>query len=256
MDLTTALGIVIAAASVLGGQVLEGGHVSSIIQATAFIIVIGGTIGAICVQNPLAVVLRGIRLLSFALFEPKINAKQTIMQLVELSNVARKAGLLALEGKLKELRDPFLNKGVQMIVDGTEPKVIRDILEAEVEHHEEENLAAAKIWESAGGYAPTVGILGAVLGLIHVMENLADPSKLGSGIATAFVATVYGVGSANLLFLPIGNKLKYRIKQQTMLRAMMIEGLIGLAQGENPRLLQEKLECRLPEGERHGQGKK
>lgn len=256
MDLTTALGIIIATASILGGQVLEGGHVSSIIQATAFIIVIGGTIGAICVQNPLAVVIRGVRLLSLALFEPKINAKQTIAQIVELANVARKAGLLALEGKLKELRDPFLRKGVQMIVDGTEPKVIRDILEVEVEHHEEESLAAAKIWEAAGGYAPTVGILGAVLGLIHVMENLADPSKLGSGIATAFVATVYGVGSANLLFLPLGNKMKHKIKQETMLRTMTVEGLVGLAQGENPRLLQEKLECHLSEGERHGKGKK
>jgi chemotaxis protein MotA len=138
-------------------------------------------------------------------------------------------------------------------VDGTEPKIIQDILEAEVEHHEEESLLAAKIWEAAGGYAPTIGILGAVLGLIHVMENLADPSKLGGGIATAFVATIYGVGSANILFLPIANKLKIKIKRKSMEQTLIIKGLTSLAQGENPRVIQEKLESYLPHHERsHG----
>jgi chemotaxis protein MotA len=253
MDITTLLGVVIAIGSILGGQALEGGHAGSIMQATAFIIVMGGTLGAVFVQNPMAVVIKGVKLLSLALFNAKSDARGMIAQIVDLANIARKQGLLALEGKLKTIADPFFKKGVQMIVDGTEPKIIQSILEIEVEHHEEESTTAAKIWEAAGGYAPTVGILGAVLGLIHVMENLADPSKLGSGIATAFVATVYGVGAANLFFLPLGTKMKLKIKSETALRTMVIEGLLGLAQGENPRTLQEKLESYLPHEERsHG----
>ena len=250
MDLLTLIGIVVAIGSILGGQVLEGGHVSSIIQLTAFIIVLGGTIGAICVQNPMPVVLKSVSQLSLALFDPKVDAKGTITRMIELANVSRKQGLLALEGKIKEINDPFFQKGVQLIVDGTDPKVMQEILEIEVEHHEEEGINAAKVWEAAGGYAPTVGILGAVLGLIHVMENLADPSKLGSGIATAFVATVYGVGSANLFFLPLANKMKLKLKQEASARGMIITGLVGVAQGDNPRMLQEKLEGYLPHAQR------
>ncbi|HJT18904.1 MAG TPA: flagellar motor protein [Nitrospira sp.] len=250
MDIATILGIVIAIGSIVGGQHLEGGHLGSIMQLTAFIIVIGGTLGACCVQNPLPVVLRAIGKLSLALGNPHVDAKGTIKLILDLANVSRKQGLLALEGKLKEIKDPFMAKGVQLIVDGTDPKAVHEILEIEVEHHEEEGLAGAKVWEAAGGYAPTVGILGAVLGLIHVMENLADPSKLGGGIAVAFVATVYGVGAANLLFLPIANKIKYKLKEESSLRTMTIMGLVGLAQGENPRLLQEKLESYLPHSER------
>jgi chemotaxis protein MotA len=164
--------------------------------------------------------------------------------------------LLALEGKLKEIKDPFMRKGVQLIVDGTDPKAVHEILEIEVEHHEEEGILAAKVWEAAGGYAPTIGILGAVLGLIHVMENLADPSKLGSGIAVAFVATIYGVGMANLFFLPLANKIKLKLKEEAGARTMTIMGLVGLAQGENPRLLQEKLEGFLPHSERTHEKKK
>ena len=155
-------------------------------------------------------------------------------------------------------RDLLLHRParVQLIVDGTDPKAVHEILEIEVEHQEEEGLMAAKVWEAAGGYAPTVGILGAVLGLIHVMENLADPSKLGGGIAVAFVATVYGVGAANLFFLPIANKIKFKLKEEAGSRNMIIMGLVGLAQGENPRLLQDKLESFLPHGERTKETKK
>ncbi|MEK7870538.1 MAG: MotA/TolQ/ExbB proton channel family protein, partial [Nitrospirota bacterium] len=144
----------------------------------------------------------------------------------------------------------------QLIVDGTDPKAVHEILEIEVEHHEEAGVKAAKVWEAAGGYAPTVGILGAVLGLIHVMENLADPSKLGGGIAVAFVATVYGVGLANLFFLPFANKIKMKLKEESGARNIIIMGLVGLAQGENPRLLQEKLESFLPHEERSKEAKK
>ncbi|WP_447977016.1 flagellar motor protein [Candidatus Nitrospira bockiana] len=250
MDILTLLGVVIAVGSILGGQVLEGGHVSSIMQLTAFVIVIGGTLGAVCIQNPLSVVLKALSLLSLALFNPRADIKADIGKIIELANLSRKQGLLALEGKLKEVEDPFFKKGIQFIVDGTDPKMIQEILDVEVMHHEEEAITAAKVWDAAGGYAPTVGILGAVLGLIHVMENLADPSKLGSGIAVAFVATVYGVGAANLFFLPLGNKIKWKIKQDTAAKEMLVAGLVGVAQGDNPRMLQEKLESYLPDSQR------
>jgi chemotaxis protein MotA len=256
MDIATILGIVIAVGSIIGGQALEGGHLSSILQLTAFIIVMGGTIGACCVQNPLPVVVKAVSSLSLAIAGPHIDHKGIIKLILDLANVSRKQGLLALEGKLKDIKDPFMKKGVQLIVDGTDPKAVHEILEIEVEHHEEEGVIAAKVWEAAGGYAPTVGILGAVLGLIHVMENLADPSKLGGGIAVAFVATVYGVGAANLFFLPLANKIKYKLKEEAGSRTMIIIGLVGLAQGENPRLLQEKLESFLPHGERTKEQKK
>jgi chemotaxis protein MotA len=243
----TLIGIALAFGAILGGQVLEGGHIGSILQLTAFMIVIGGTIGAICVQNPMAVVMKSVAMLPLALFDPKHDSKADIARIVELANLSRKQGLLALEGKLKEIQDAFFRKGVQLIVDGTEAKTIQEILELEVQHHEEEGITAAKVYEAAGGYAPTIGILGAVLGLIHVMENLADPTKLGSGIATAFVATIYGVGSANILFLPIANKLKLKVKREAEARTIIISGLVALANGDNPRLLQEKLEGYLPE---------
>ncbi len=256
MDIATIIGIVLALGSILGGQILEGGHPGSIMQLTAFIIVMGGTIGAICVQNPLSVVLKGVSLLKLGIMAPKHDNKGTITTIIDLANVSRKQGLLALEGKLKDIHDPFFRKGVQLIVDGTDPKAVHEIMEIDVEFQEEEGLKGAKVWEAAGGYAPTVGIIGAVLGLIHVMENLADPSKLGSGIAVAFVATVYGVGAANLFFLPLASKLKFKLKEEAASRVMIIMGLVGLAQGENPRLLQEKLEGYLPESERTKEEKK
>src|SRR6478672_3225601 len=206
-------------------------------QLTAFIIVMGGTIGAVCIQNPMSVVLKGVSLLSLALFDPKVDVKKDIGTIIDLANISRKQGLLALEGKIKDIPDPFFKKGVQFIVDGTDPKMMQEILETEVEHHEEEGVTAAKIWEAAGGYAPTVGILGAVLGLIHVMENLADPSKLGGGIAVAFVATIYGVGVANLLFLPIANKLKLRCGAKSRVDLMIVEGVLGIVEGLNHHLL-------------------
>jgi chemotaxis protein MotA len=256
VDIATILGIVLAFGSIIGGQALEGGHLGSIVQLTAFIIVVGGTIGAVCVQNPLPVVLKGVSLLSLGIMAPKHDNKGIISTIIELANVSRKQGLLALEGKLKDIHDPFFRKGVQLIVDGTDPKVVHEILEIDLEHHEEAGINGAKVWEAAGGYSPTIGIIGAVLGLIHVMENLADPSKLGGGIAVAFVATVYGVGAANLFFLPLASKLKFKLKEESASRMMIIMGLVGLAQGENPRLLQEKLEGYLPESQRTKEEKK
>ncbi|MEK7773074.1 MAG: flagellar motor protein, partial [Deltaproteobacteria bacterium] len=217
MDIATIVGLTLAFGAILGGQVLEGGSIHAIMQMTAALIVMGGTIGATMINYPLATVLLAVKNAKLAFFNPKSDPVGIIKQIIELSAIARKDGLLALENVIKGIADPFFKKGLQLIVDGTEPKLTREILEIDISCSEEYNLSSAKVFESAGGYAPTIGILGAVLGLIHVMENLDDPKKLGSGIAVAFVATVYGVGAANLLWLPIAGKMKFKIKEESMM---------------------------------------
>ena len=242
MDILIPLGIVFSLATILIGQAMEGGHVGSIMQFTAFLIVIGGTIGAVMVNYPMKPFLMSFRLAKEAIFPGKTDYEAFISLLENFAQVARKEGILALESRVKDVKDPFLGRGLQYVIDGTEPETLKKILEIEMSYQEERELLSAKVFETAGGFAPTVGILGAVLGLIHVMENLADPSKLGPGIATAFVATIYGVGSANLLFLPLAGNIKIKIKSKTLIKELTIEGLIGIATGENPRLLREKLE--------------
>ena len=242
MDILSLIGVVVAVGSILLGQMIEGGHVASIIQGTAFLIVIGGTTGAVMLQYPLKTFLRSLKMLPWIVLPPKNDPQQSIKTILEWSDTARKNGLLALEAVVESVPDPFVRKGLQMLVDGTDPEKIRTTLEQEIgalEHHDNQ---AAKVFESSGGYAPTVGILGAVLGLIHVMENLADPTKLGGGIATAFVATVYGVGSANLFFLPVANKLKSIVHNRTRLHEMQIDGLVAIAEGENPRIIEGRLQ--------------
>ena len=242
MDFISIVGILLALAAIIGGQLLEGGHLGSLVQLTAFIIVIGGTAGAVMLQYSLETFLLGMRMVKWIIVPPIMDAESLIQNIAQWSNTARKGGLLALESAIDDVQDPFMRKGLQMLVDGAEPETLRETLQVEIDAYEEQQRQAAKVWESAGGYAPTIGILGAVLGLIHVMENLSDPSKLGAGIAVAFVATVYGVGSANLFFLPIGNKLKSIIAREIVLREMLIEGLIAVANGENPRLIERKLQ--------------
>jgi chemotaxis protein MotA len=242
MDILSVIGVVVALGAILLGQLLEGGHISSIIQGTAFLIVIGGTTGATMLQFPLKVFMRSLKMLPWVVLPPKGDPAESIKQILEWSDTARKNGLLALEAVVESVPDPFVKKGLQMLVDGTDPEKIRSTLEQEigaVEHHDNQ---AAKVYESSGGYAPTVGILGAVLGLIHVMENLADPSKLGGGIAVAFVATVYGVGSANLFFLPVANKLKAIVHNRAKLQEMQVDGLVAIAEGENPRIIEGRLQ--------------
>ncbi len=246
MDILSILGVIIAIGSIVVGQHLEGGHLSSILQFTAFLIVMGGTIGAVMLNYPMAVFMKALKSIGMVFGNVHVDMKGIIAKVVELSNISRKQGLLALEGQMKAIQDPLMAKGVQLVVDGTEPPKIREILEVEVGIFEDEFTLAGKVYESLGGYAPTVGILGAVLGLIHVMENLADPSKLGGGIAVAFVATVYGVGAANLFFLPMGGKIKMKAKELVIGKLMVIEGLISVAQGENPRMIEEKLSGFLP----------
>ncbi len=241
MDITTIGGIVAAIGLILLGQALEGGHVGSILQATAALIIFGGTLGAVMVSFPKKDFMRGMKLVKLAFGDRKIDLSAVSKQLVDFASVARRDGVLALEGKLGEVQDPFLRRALQFVVDGVDASVTRDTLEASIDGELEENMVAAKVWEAAGGYAPTVGILGAVLGLIHVMENLSDPSKLGGGIATAFVATVYGVGSANIFFLPFANKIKRKLTLEKERKTLIAEGVLSIQEGINPRVLEEKL---------------
>jgi chemotaxis protein MotA len=241
MDILSLVGLFLAFAAILVGQHLEGGHIGSLLQLTAFMIVIGGTVGAVMLHTPMAIFLRALKMMPWVFMPPKLDAHSTIEKILNWSQVARKEGLLGLESTAETEPDPFAKKGVQLLVDGTEPEAIRKILEVEIGAKEHVDLSAAKMFESMGAYAPTIGIIGAVMGLIHVMENLSDPSKLGSGIAVAFVATIYGVGVANIMLIPIANKLKSHVQGQTQFREMIIEGLVSIAQGENPRAIESKL---------------
>jgi len=242
MDILSIVGIVVALGAILGGNALEGGHLGGLMQLTAFVIVFGGTLGAVLLQTPMSIFMRCMKMTAWIFLPPKIAAKEAIEKIIGWSQTARKEGLLGLEAIAEGEPDKFAGKGLQLLVDGTEPDAIRSILEVELGTAEHRDTQAAKVYEGMGGYSPTVGIIGAVMGLIHVMSNLSDPSKLGSGIAVAFVATIYGVGMANLFFLPFANKLKGLIHDQTQFREMIIEGIISIAAGENPRNIENKLQ--------------
>lgn len=242
MDKISVLGLLLGIVAIIGGQLLEGGHVASLSQPTALLIVLGGTMGAVMLQSPYATFVRGVRMVRWVWYPPLVDYLQLIKQVSSWSQVSRREGLLALESVISQLKDDFARKGLQLLVDGAEPERLREVLEVEISTYEEEMKLAARIWEAAGGYSPTIGILGAVMGLIHVMENLSDPSKLGAGIAVAFVATIYGVGLANLVFLPMANKLKAHINRLIVQREMIVDGLVGIANGDNPRIIESRLQ--------------
>jgi chemotaxis protein MotA len=242
LDKISLFGLALGIGAIVGGQFLEGGHLSSLVQPTAFVIVIGGTLGAVMLQNPLATFLAGVRMGKWVFAPPVSAPARLIARVTSWSQIARREGLLALEDQLGGQTDSFARKGLQLLVDGVEPERLREVLEVEIASFEGQMRSAARVWEAAGGYAPTIGILGAVMGLIHVMENLTDPSRLGAGIATAFVATIYGVGSANLIFLPIYKKLVATIGRLVTLRSMMVDGLVGIANGDNPRIIESRLQ--------------
>lgn len=242
MDKISVLGLVIGIVAIIGGQILEGGHVGSLAQPTALLIVLGGTMGAVMLQSPYATFVRGMRMVRWVWLPPSVDYQQQIKQITAWSQLSRREGLLALENSMAQLKDGFARKGLQLLVDGAEPERLREVLEVEINTYEHELRMGAKIWEAAGGYSPTIGILGAVLGLIHVMENLSDPAKLGAGIAVAFVATIYGVGLANLVFLPMSNKLKAHIGRLVVHREMIVDGLVGIANGDNPRIIESRLQ--------------
>lgn len=242
MDMITIYGLVLGIGGILGGMFLEGGHFGSLIQVTAALIVLGGTFGAVFVSTTKEDLKTGFRLLRLGFTEQEEeNPERVLKDMVEAARIARRDTILALERKLGSFSSPYMQNVFRFVIDGVDPQVLRDIFEAQLQLEEENQMAGAKVWTDAGGFAPTIGIIGAVLGLIHVMSNLTDTSKLGAGIAVAFVATVYGVGSANLLFLPLANKIKRKIRKRLELKAMILEGAIAIMTGLNTFIIEEKL---------------
>ncbi len=246
LDFSTFAGIFVAMAGIMGGLILEKGDVADVAQITAALIVLGGTCGAVLVTTPMASAFRALRALRNVLLEDTGGAPETKDKLIHFASEARKNGLVSLEQEAGAIADPFLRKAMTLAIDGADLQELRRTMEVDIgvlEHHAD---SEAKVWEAAGGYAPTIGIIGAVLGLIQVMKHLEDIRVVGHGIAVAFVATVYGVGSANIFFLPIAAKLRARVRETVLVREMILEGVSGILQGLNPTLIRTKLESYSP----------
>ena len=240
MDFASLIGLALALAGLFVGHTLDGGRFASLFQPAAFAIVVVGTFGAVLLQSEARSFRRGMRMLRWVFFPPRSQRQPLARAIALWSLTARRDGLLSLE-QYMGTKDPFIQKGLRLVVDGIHPDKLRNLLETEINAFEFAERQAARIWESAAGYAPTIGILGAVLGLIHVMENLSDPSRLGSGIAVAFVSTVYGVGLANLFFLPVGNKLKAIVADQVAQYEILTEAFHDLASGNHTRVVEERV---------------
>ncbi|MFB6364675.1 flagellar motor protein [Paenibacillus elgii] len=241
MDLITLIGIIVGLGGLVGGYLMDGGHLSALVVPSAMLIIFGGTIGAVMISFPMSQLKQIGKALGMAFKEPKRDQAAIIEELVDMATIARREGVLALEQRAQEHSNPFLRDGLMMVVDGTDPELTRQILELEmdaIEHHHE---GYAKMFDAAGAYAPTMGIIGTVMGLIHVLGNLSDPGSLGPAIAVAFTATLYGVSSANVLYLPIASKIKIRSKEQISEMELMLEGILALQAGENPQLIKKKL---------------
>ncbi len=247
MDKGTIGGLLLALAGIIGGLTLEGGNINQILQPTAAMIVLGGTLGAVLVSYPLPTVLASFKRLSAVFFERTRNLESLIHEIVGYAVKARKEGITSLDNILPSIQDPFLKKSLMLAVDGTEPKELRKMMELEMDNQADHEEKLPQVFESAGGFSPTIGIIGAVLGLIQVMQHLDNISEVGKGIAVAFVATVYGVGMANIFFLPSGGKLRIRIREEQTARAMILEGVIAIMEGLNPRMVETKLEGYLAE---------
>ncbi len=241
MDKATLGGLVLAIGGILLGLMLEGGNLGQVLQPTAAMIVFGGTLGAVLIQYPLPVALGAFRRLAQVFVEPAQNPTSTIELLVKYANQARREGIISLDTELATIRDPFLRRALMLAVDGTDPQELRKTMELELDNKEEQEEKIPQLFESAGGFSPTIGIIGAVLGLIQVMQHLDKIDEVGRGIAVAFVATLYGVGAANLILLPAAGKLKIRIRDEHIIREMMLEGVVSILEGMNPRMLEEKL---------------
>ncbi len=241
MDKATLAGILLAVGGIMLGLMLEGGNLGQVLQPTAAMIVIGGTLGAVLIQYPLSIAIDAFRRLAQVFVEPAGNAQSTIELLVKYANQARRDGIISLDKELATVNEPFLRRALMLAVDGTDPQELRKIMELELDNKEEQEEKIPQFFESAGGFSPTIGIIGAVLGLIQVMQHLDKIDEVGKGIAVAFVATLYGVGAANLILLPAAGKLKIRIREEQIIREMTIEGAVSILEGMNPRMLQEKL---------------
>jgi chemotaxis protein MotA len=241
LDKATLAGLLLAVGGIVLGLILEGGNLGQVVQPTAAMIVFGGTMGAILIQFPLAIVLSAGRSLAHVLVEPKDSARSMIEALVKYANQARREGIVSLDKEMATIQEPFLRRSLMLAVDGTEPQELRKIMELELDNQEEQEEKIPQVFESAGGFSPTIGIIGAVLGLIQVMQHLDKIDEVGKGIAVAFVATIYGVGAANLFFLPIAGKLKIRLRDEQVIREMTLEGVVSILEGMNPRMLETKL---------------
>jgi len=241
VDKASLSGIILALGGILAGLLLEGGNMGQILQPTAAMIVFGGTLGAVLLQFPLAIILLAFRQLGSVFVNPHRDPEATIHQLVQYAQKARREGIVSLDADLPQIEDAFLRKSLTLAVDGTEPQELRKMMELELDNQAEYEEQVPQVFESAGGFSPTIGIIGAVLGLIQVMQHLDKIDEVGRGIAVAFVATIYGVGSANLLYLPIAGKMKLRIRDQQIMREMTLEGVASILEGMNPRMLETKL---------------
>jgi len=240
--MSTLAGLSLALAGLIGGLLLERGRIQDIAQTTAAMIVLGGTFGAVLVTTPAHVVLRALKRLGTVFFDSAQPHSAVIDSLIWFATKARRDGIVSLESEADSLPDPFLRKALNLAVDGTDLQELRKMMEIDIVQNEHAHEAEAKVWESAGGYAPTIGIIGAVMGLIQVMKHLEDIKEVGHGIAVAFVATVYGVGSANIFFLPAASKLRARLREAIALQEMVLEGVVGIVEGLNPTLIRLKLE--------------
>lgn len=241
MDITVIIGFFGGLGLLLLGQALEGGNIGQLIQVTAALIVFGGTFGAVVVSFPLDVLISSVKHIKDIVFDVKVNYDELIQEIIGYAQKARKEGIISLEKDANDASDEILTLGLGIIADGADPSLVKSMLETQVGQFEEEIHGAAKVYESAGGYSPTFGIIGAVMGLIQVMQNLSDPSALGAGIAVAFVATIYGLFAANLLLIPCGTKLKFKFTKVIKAKEMMIEGLLSIQAGESPALIERKL---------------
>jgi chemotaxis protein MotA len=241
LDKSTLAGLVLAVGAILAGLILEGGNLGQVIQPTAAMIVFGGTLGAILIQYPLPVAMSAFRCLAQVFVEPEGNAQSTIDLLVKYANMARREGIIGLDKEIVYIHEPFLRRALMLAVDGTDPQELRNIMELELDNKEEQEEKIPQLFESAGGFSPTIGIIGAVLGLIQVMQHLDKIDEVGKGIAVAFVSTLYGVGAANLILLPVAGKLKIRIRDEQIIREMTLEGVVSILEGMNPRMLEAKL---------------
>jgi chemotaxis protein MotA len=242
IDTGTILGLLIAGGGIVGGLLLEKGSLADIAQGTAALIVLGGTIGAVLVGTPLSEVIAAVRELKYVFFDPGGSSQAMLEQLIEFATKARRNGIVSLEEDADRIEDPFLRKAINLAIDVAELTELKHTMQLDQDMEERKLLSRAKVFESAGGYSPTIGIIGAVLGLIQVMKNLANIEEVGRGIAVAFVATVYGVGAANLLFLPVATKIRDRVKRRMETTEMILEGVAGIVEGMNPKMIRRKLE--------------
>jgi chemotaxis protein MotA len=242
IDKGTILGLAIAAGGIVGGLLLEKGSLADIAQGTAALIVLGGTLGAVLVGTPLADVIAAVRELKYVFFDPAASSQAMLEQLITFATKARRNGIVSLEEDADRIEDPFLRKAINLAIDVAELTELKHAMQIDQDMEERRLLSRAKVFESAGGYSPTIGIIGAVLGLIQVMKNLANIEEVGRGIAVAFVATVYGVGVANLFFLPIASKIRERVKRRMEMTELILEGVAGIVEGMNPKMIRRKLE--------------